>query len=112
MSGPETESKTHLSIEDVEHVAALARLGLTAEEKQRMSEQLSSILDHISALNRLDTSAIPPTAQVIELANVMREDIVRDSLPREAILRNAPRTADGFIVVQAVLGSGDEEDGA
>ena len=103
--------KTHLSIADVEHVAALARLGLTDEEKLRLSEQLSSILDHISALNQLDTSAIPPTAQVIELANVMREDVVRDSLPRDAILRNAPRTDDGFIVVQAVLGGG-EEDGA
>ena len=104
--------KPHLSLEDVEHVAALARLGLTDEEKRRMSEQLSSILDHISALNRLDTSAIPPTAQVIELANVMRDDVVRDSLPRQAILRNAPRTDDGFIAVQAVLGGGEEEDGA
>ena len=100
----------HLSIEVVEHVAALARLGLTEEEKVRMSEQLSSILDHISGLNRLDTSAIPPTAQVIELANVMRADEVRPSLPRESILRNSPRAEDGFIVVQAVLGG--EEDGA
>jgi aspartyl-tRNA(Asn)/glutamyl-tRNA(Gln) amidotransferase subunit C len=107
----ESTAKTHLSIDDVEHVAALARLGLTAEEKQRMREQLSSILDHISALNRLDTAAIPPTAQVIELANVMREDEVRPSLPREAILRNAPRTEDGFIAVQAVLGgAGGESD--
>lgn len=104
--------KINLSIADVEHVAALARLGLTDDEKQRMSEQLSSILDHISALDRLDTSAIPPTAQVIELANVMRADEVRASLPREAILRNAPRTDGRFIVVQAVLGGGDEEDGA
>src|SRR5687768_8394466 len=70
----DADAKTHLSLADVEHVAALARLGLTDEEKVRMAEQLSSILDHISALNRLDTSAIPPTAQVIELANVMRAD--------------------------------------
>jgi aspartyl-tRNA(Asn)/glutamyl-tRNA(Gln) amidotransferase subunit C len=104
--------KPRLSLADVEHVAALARLGLTDDEKQRMSEQLSSILDHISALNRLDTAAIPPTAQVIELANVMRDDVVRDSLPREDILRNAPRTDDGFIAAQAVLGGGGEEDGA
>ena len=106
------EAKPHLSLEDVEHVAALARLGLTDEEKVRMAEQLSSILDHISALNRLDTSTIPPTAQVIELANVMRTDEVRPSLPREAILRNAPRAEDGFIAVQAVLGGGEEEGGA
>jgi aspartyl-tRNA(Asn)/glutamyl-tRNA(Gln) amidotransferase subunit C len=106
-----SEPKTHLSIEDVEHVAALARLGLTEEEKVRMSQQLSSILDHISVLNQLDTSAIPPTAQVIELANIMRPDEVRPSLERESILRNSPRTADGYIAVQAVLG-GSEEGGA
>jgi aspartyl-tRNA(Asn)/glutamyl-tRNA(Gln) amidotransferase subunit C len=107
-----TQPKTHLSIEDVEHVAALARLGLSDEEKVRMSQQLSSILDHISVLNQLDTSAIPPTAQVIELANIMRPDEVRPSLPREAILRNAPREVDGYIAVQAVLGGGSEEGGA
>jgi aspartyl-tRNA(Asn)/glutamyl-tRNA(Gln) amidotransferase subunit C len=106
-----SEPKTQLTIEDVEHVAALARLGLTEEEKVRMRQQLSSILDHISVLNQLDTSAIPPTAQVIELANIMRDDEVRPSLDRELILRNAPRSSDGYIAVQAVLGGG-EEDGA
>lgn len=102
-------SQPTLSIADVEHVAALARLGLSDAEKERLSQQLSSILEHISVLNRLDVSRIPPTAQVIEVANVLRDDDVRPSLPREAILANAPRSVDGFFAVQAVL-AGSEED--
>ena len=98
-----------LSIADVEHVAALARLGLTDEEKERLREQLSSILEHIAALNELDTEAIPPTASVAGLVNVMRADEVRPSLPREAVLLNAPRQADGFFEVHAVLAGADEE---
>ena len=93
-----------LTLADVEHVAALARLGLTSEEKERLLGQLSSILAHIAVLSELDTAAIPPTAQVIELTNVMREDEVRPSLPRAAVLANAPRQADGFFEVDAILG--------
>ena len=99
-----------LTIADVEHVAALARLGLTAEEKERLRDQLSSILEHIAALEELDTEAIPPTASVVELTNVMREDEGRPSLPREAVLLNAPRQADGYFEVHAILaGEGEEE---
>lgn len=98
-----------LTIADVEHVAALARLGLTAEEKERMRDQLSSILGHIEELERLDTAAIPPTAQVITLSNVLREDEVRPSLPQAQVLMNAPRQADGFFEVDSPLGGTDEE---
>ena len=101
-----------LSLEDVDHVAALARLGLTPEEKERLRDQLSSILGHIEVLNRLDTDQILPTAQVIELNSVMRDDEVRPSLPREAALANAPRQRDGFIEVLAVLPGEDDEGGA
>lgn len=97
-----------LSLEEVDHVATLARLGLAADERERLRDQLSSILEHISALNQLDTEAIPPTAQVVELSNVMREDDVRPSLPRAAVLANAPRHQDGFFEVHAVLGGSDE----
>jgi aspartyl-tRNA(Asn)/glutamyl-tRNA(Gln) amidotransferase subunit C len=100
----------HLTIEEVEHVATLARLGLTPEELARMQEQLSSILDHIAALQEVETEAIPPTAQVIDLTNVMREDEVRPSLPRHAVLSNAPRQRDGFFEVDAVLTGGEEEE--
>ena len=99
-----------LTISDVEHVANLARLGLSAAEKERLRDQLSSILGHIEALGELDTEAIPPTAQVVELTNVMRADEVRPSLPREAVLANAPRQADGFFEVHAILGGAGEED--
>ena len=99
-----------LTIADVEHVAALARLGLTEDEKERLRDQLSSILGHINALGELDTAAIPPTAQVVALTNVMRADEVRPSLPREAVLANAPRQADGFFEVHAILGGPDEGD--
>lgn len=87
----------------VEHIAALARIGLTDEEIERMREQLSSILDHISSLQDVDTDDIPPTAQVIQLQNVMRDDVVQPSLPRELVLANAPRSEDGYIKVNAVL---------
>lgn len=92
-----------LDLATVEHVAALARLGLTPEEIERMREQLSSVLDHISMLEEVDTNDIPPTAQVIELQSVMREDAVEPSLPRELVLLNAPRHEDGYIVVKAVF---------
>ena len=89
--------------EDVEHVAYLARLGLTEEEKDRLVQQLSNILDAMQVIGRLDTSAIPPTAQVIPLRNVMREDEVRPSFDREEILKNAPRRAGDYFLVPAVL---------
>jgi aspartyl-tRNA(Asn)/glutamyl-tRNA(Gln) amidotransferase subunit C len=97
-----------LSREEVEHVASLARLGLSDEELTRMQDQLSSILEHIAAINRLDTAAIPPTAQVISLSNVLRPDVVTPSLPRDAVLANAPRQADGYFEVLAVLGTAEE----
>lgn len=97
-----------LSREDVTYVAKLARLGLREDEIARMQDQLSSILEHIAALDRLDTGAIPPTAQVITLTNVMRPDLVADSLPRESVLANAPRQSDGFFEVQTILGAAEE----
>jgi aspartyl-tRNA(Asn)/glutamyl-tRNA(Gln) amidotransferase subunit C len=102
------ESTMRLTLADVEHVAALARLGLTDEEKERMRQQLSSILEHIATLNEVDTSAIPPTAQVITLTNVMRDDIVCPSLPVDAVLANAPRRSGNFFEVHTPLG-GEEE---
>lgn len=92
-----------LDLKTVEHVAMLARLGLTDDEKSRLQDQLSSVLDHISVLEEVDTDAIPPTAQVIELQNILREDVAGEPLPVAAVLKNAPRTEDDFIKVNAVL---------
>jgi aspartyl-tRNA(Asn)/glutamyl-tRNA(Gln) amidotransferase subunit C len=93
-----------LSRDDVEHVAHLARLGLTADEIGLLQGQLNHILDQYAKLAELDTEAIPPTAQTIELENILREDIVIPSLPVDEILRNAPESSGGFIVVPALLG--------
>jgi len=94
-----------LTIADVEHVAALARLGLNDVEKERMRDQLSSILGHIAALDEIDTAAIPPTAQTIALTNVMREDDVRPSLSVDQVVANAPRRSGNFFEVLTPLGS-------
>jgi aspartyl-tRNA(Asn)/glutamyl-tRNA(Gln) amidotransferase subunit C len=92
-----------LTPEDVDHVAALARLGITPEERERFAEQLSGILEHFRALQALDTEHIAPTAQVQDLHNVMRDDVARPPMPRERLLANAPRQEDGYFRVQAVL---------
>jgi aspartyl-tRNA(Asn)/glutamyl-tRNA(Gln) amidotransferase subunit C len=95
-----------ISRSDVEHVADLARLHLTDEELDRMQEQLSKILDAIDTLQQVDTSHVGPTATVIQLENVMREDEVRPGLSREAALANAPLRDDPFLRVPTVLEEG------
>ena len=92
-----------LTPEDVDHIAALARLGISPEERARFASQLSGILEHFRALQALDTEHILPTAQVLDVRNVMRPDVARPPLPQELALANAPRAEDGFFRVQAVL---------
>jgi len=87
----------------VEHVAKLARIALAEEEIERFTAQLSQILDAVGRLGQVDTSAIPPTASVLPLMNVTREDVVRPSLALEDVLRNAPSHDGTFFKVQAVL---------
>ena len=81
--------------EQVLHVARLARLRLTDEEVERMSSELSSILDHIEKISELDLENVEPTSHVVEVENVLRADEPRESWPRERILDSAPDTADG-----------------
>jgi aspartyl-tRNA(Asn)/glutamyl-tRNA(Gln) amidotransferase subunit C len=92
-----------LSRAEVEHVAQLAQLGLSEEEKALFQEQLSSILEYAERLQALDTAAIPPTATVLPVENVMREDEVQPSLPRADVLANAPAVEDGCFQVPLVL---------
>ena len=92
-----------LTIAEVEHVAHLARLRLSAEELEKMRTDLSAILDHIDLLKEVDVSDVAPTAQVTDLFNVMREDAVRPSLPREDVLANAPDQRDGMFRVKAIF---------
>ena len=91
---------------DVLHVANLARLHLTDDEVDRMQTQLSNILEAIETLQQVDTSHVGPTASVIQLENVMREDEVRLGLTREAALANAPLRDDPFLRVPTVLEEG------
>ena len=92
-----------LGREDVDHVALLARLELTDQERQQFTTQLNSILEHFEALTQLDTSGIEPTSHVIPLSNVLRPDEVRPSLPAEEVMANAPdRIAETFRVPRIV----------
>jgi len=96
-----------LSRADVEHVAHLARLGLTDEELSRLEGQLNHILDQYAILATVPTDHIAPTAQTIELENILRDDVVRPSLDTEAALANAPARDGEFVVVPAILGERD-----
>ena len=85
--------------QDVQHIAELAKLNLSDAEAALYQEQLSAILDYAQRLNALDTEAIPPTATVLPLRSVMREDVTRPSQPVDEILANAPaRSGDTFEV--------------
>ncbi len=92
-----------LSRDEVLHIARLARLGLAEADVERLSAQLSTILDHFTALQQLDTTGVPPTSHALQLVNVMRDDADRPSLPAGTTLANAPGAEDGFFRVRAVL---------
>lgn len=77
---------------------------MTSDELDRLQGQLNHILDQYAKLAELDTDAIPPTAQTIELENILREDVATRSLPQAAVLRNAPVREGDFIVVPPILG--------
>jgi aspartyl-tRNA(Asn)/glutamyl-tRNA(Gln) amidotransferase subunit C len=88
-----------LTREEVDHIAELAKLALTDAEKARFQEQLSDILDYARRLQALDTEAIPPTATVLPLRSVMRDDVITASAPPALLLANAPKaTGDSFEV--------------
>ena len=90
----------------VEHIALLARIGLTDEEVELFREQLSHILEQFAVLQELDTTSILPTGHTVEpppLAGVMRDDSPEDSLDHEDVMRNAPRREGAFFRVNVVL---------
>ena len=92
-----------LSQQEVMHIARLARLGLTDEETDRLSRQLSHILESFEILQEVDTQGVPPTAQPNMLCNVLKEDKARPSLPQDDVLANAPQKDGEFFRVRAVL---------
>jgi aspartyl-tRNA(Asn)/glutamyl-tRNA(Gln) amidotransferase subunit C len=92
-----------ITLEEVRHIAQLARLRLTEEEERRYTEQLSAILDYAARLKEVDTSSVPPTASVLPLHAPLRPDVTRPSTPREAILANTSSSKDGMFRVEPVL---------
>jgi aspartyl-tRNA(Asn)/glutamyl-tRNA(Gln) amidotransferase subunit C len=91
-----------LTRDEVRHVAMLARLSLEPGDEDFYAEQLSGILAHIDRLQQLDTDSIPPTAQVVEVANTLREDVPRPCLSQADALANAPAAVDGFFRVPSI----------
>ena len=92
-----------LSRDEVMHIALLARVGLTDEEVDKLSEQLSNILENFEELQQVETADVPPTAQSIDIQNVMADDEVVPSLPPDQVLANAPQREGEFFRVRHVL---------
>lgn len=92
-----------LTIKEVEHVAMLCRLRLSEDEKERMTEQLSAVLDYMDKLNEVDTSQVEPMAHVLPLFNVFRPDEERKDFSREEMLANAPLVEDGMFKVPRIV---------
>ncbi len=92
-----------ISIDEVRHIALLARLGMTEDEAERMREQLSVILENFEVLKQVDTEGVPPTGHSVSINTVMRDDEPRSSYPKEDVLANAPLRQGDFFRVRAVL---------
>jgi aspartyl-tRNA(Asn)/glutamyl-tRNA(Gln) amidotransferase subunit C len=99
----EVNTMSRISIEQVKHVADLARLAMTDEEAELFTKQLDAIITFAEQLNELDTENVPPTSHVLDMRNVMREDEPEPGLPREEVLKNAPDQQDGQFRVPAIL---------
>lgn len=92
-----------LTTKEVEHVALLARLSLTEEEKKTFTEQLSSILDYADTLKLLNTEGIEPLTHILPMNNVFRADEIRPSIPRDEMLANAPLAEEGQYKVPKII---------
>ncbi len=97
-----------ITLEQVRHVAKLSRLALSEQELQTLTPQLESILSYINKLAELDVSNVEPMAHPLDLHNVLRDDVVEESLPLEKVLQNAPESDGPFFKVPKVIG-GDED---
>ncbi|OGD56245.1 asparaginyl/glutamyl-tRNA amidotransferase subunit C [Candidatus Berkelbacteria bacterium RBG_13_40_8] len=92
-----------ISKEDVEHVAKLARIKISEEEKKKFTEDLGKILNYVEELESAPTEGVIPVAQISGLDNIAREDEITESLPNEKVLQNAPEKQDNFIRVKKVF---------
>jgi aspartyl-tRNA(Asn)/glutamyl-tRNA(Gln) amidotransferase subunit C len=94
---------SRISIDQVKHVAHLARLAITEEEAAMFQKQLDAIITYAEQLNELDTTNVEPTSHVLAMKNVMREDEPKQGLPIEEVVKNAPDHKDGYIRVPSIL---------
>jgi len=93
----------NITKQEVEHVAKLARLELSEQEKDQLTNQLSGILTYVEKLNELTTTGVEPTAHVLDISNVMRDDLPQESLTQERALANAPDKAAGHFRVPLII---------
>ena len=94
---------SRISIDQVKHVAHLARLAITEDEAQKFTQHLDAIITFAEQLNELDTDHVEPTSHVLDMKNVMREDVPKEGLPRAEVLKNAPDHTDGQIRVPSII---------
>ena len=94
---------SRISIDEVKHVAHLARLAITEDEAEMFQKQLDAIITYAEQLNELDTTNVEPTSHVLTMKNVMREDERKQGLPIEDVVKNAPDHKDGYIRVPSIL---------
>lgn len=94
---------TEKTKEDVIHVAKLARLSLSDAEIEKFGVQMGAILEHASAVSKIDTAGIVPTSHPIKMENVLRPDVVRPSLSQDQALSGAPNAQDGRFMVPQIL---------
>ncbi|MEE2710353.1 MAG: Asp-tRNA(Asn)/Glu-tRNA(Gln) amidotransferase subunit GatC [Gemmatimonadota bacterium] len=92
-----------VSLMDVDYVATLARLRFSDEEREQLVDQLNEILNYVEQLDKIDTADVPTTSHVLDLRNVLREDVVDESLPHDEALANAPEKDRGHFMVPKVL---------
>lgn len=92
-----------ITLQEVRHVAELARISLSAEEEAAMTQHLNIILQYMDKLNEVDTSQVPPTTHAMEQENVFRPDEVHRSLDRDRALSNAPQSDGANFVVPRVI---------
>lgn len=88
---------------NIDHIAKLARIALTPEEKATFAQQLGTVLHHIEQLSKVDVTGVEPTAHAFAVSNVWQEDIARPGLPVDQALRNAPAQREHMIAVPKVV---------
>ena len=92
-----------VSEKEVEHIAWLARIELSEEEKKLFTEQFNTILEYFKIIDEVETNNVPPTFNIIDLTNVLREDVIEPSLPKDDALKNAPKKEKGYFKASKII---------